>query len=365
MSKKICFIGLTAFLLTGALGAETLNRSGKLEQGDSRLPKSGEYYDSYSIKVRAGQRIQADLSSTEFDAFLILQSPSGDETSNDDANGSTRNATLGVIAGENGEWKILVTSTGDPKVGSYELKVVTEDLGTLTPYSGKLETGDTQSVKGEYYDTYRFQARDGQRVLLDLVSSEAKFDTYLIVVAPSGARSSNDDYVTANHSYLDMVVDETGEYKVYITSVKPEEVGDYKLLVVMGGMGQVQRFNGRIDENDPKDENGKPHDIYKFRATAGQHIVVEMNSTEFDTFLIVKSPAGAAQENDDVDSSNRNSRLDFTAGESGEYTIQASAYDATGKGAYKVKVTLVGGNTSNQEPLPPPPAETPARPRPR
>lgn len=345
---------IAGLILVSSVMPQASSQSGRLETGDQRLPKSGELYDTVPFKTRAGQRIQVDLSSTDFDAYLIIVSPSGDQTSNDDINGSNRNSMVSVIASETGEWKALVTSTGNVQTGAYEIKITMEDVGALTPYTGKLERTDTQSIKGEFYDIYKFQARDGQRVLLDLISNDAKFDTFMIIVAPSGARQFNDDYITANHSYMDTVVEETGEYKLYVTSAKPEEIGDYKLMVVIGNTGQVQRFNGKLESTDQKNENGKQYDPYSINVTAGQHVIVEMTSTEFDTFLIVRSPGGKAMENDDIDSSNKNSRVDFTAEETGEYKIQAAAYEADSFGNYKVKVVTMGA--------PQAPISTPANP---
>src|SRR5258705_9785328 len=68
--------------------------------------------------------------------------------------------------------------------------------GTPTVYRGTLASGDAQLSTGEYYDTYEFQGRAGQRAVFDLTSSA--FDPYLMVVAPSGDKKANDDFNGSN-----------------------------------------------------------------------------------------------------------------------------------------------------------------------
>src|SRR5258705_9433517 len=64
--------------------------------------------------------------------------------------------------------------------------------GTPTVYRGALASGDAQLSTGEYYDTYEFQGRAGQRAVFDLTTSA--FDPYIMVVAPSGEKKENDDF---------------------------------------------------------------------------------------------------------------------------------------------------------------------------
>src|SRR5258705_702514 len=110
--------------------------------------------------------------------------------------------------------------------------------GTPTVYRGALASGDAQLSTGEYYDTYEFQGRAGQRAVFDLTTSA--FDPYIMVVAPSGEKKENDDFNSSkSHSRLELALEETGTYRVIVTSYEKGEAGAYELLIESGGSGKV------------------------------------------------------------------------------------------------------------------------------
>lgn len=97
--------------------------------------------------------------------------------------------------------------------------------------TGTLARGDGQLDSGEYVDRYRFRGRRGQRVAIDLASSE--FDTYVILVPPSGRQQDNDDRGdgASTDSRIETALAEDGEYQVLVTSYRPGETGGYRLEV--------------------------------------------------------------------------------------------------------------------------------------
>jgi hypothetical protein len=101
-------------------------------------------------------------------------------------------------------------------------------------HRGRLELGDSQLPSNEYYDQYTFWGGHGDVVVVDLFSSE--FDPYLILVAPSGADVQNDDYAgSANRSRIEQVLDESGEWRVLVTSYRPGESGAYEVSITTVG----------------------------------------------------------------------------------------------------------------------------------
>lgn len=96
-------------------------------------------------------------------------------------------------------------------------------------YRGQLDTGDDR-LDGDYYDTYDFYGNAGDAVVVDLFSSS--FDTYLILMAPSGADTQNDDYnESLDHSRIEKVLNETGTWTVFVTSYESGETGAYELSI--------------------------------------------------------------------------------------------------------------------------------------
>src|SRR5258705_1219262 len=120
--------------------------------------------------------------------------------------------------------------------------------GTPTVYRGALASGDAQLSTGEYYDTYEFQSRAGQRAVFDLTTSA--FDPYIMVVAPSGEKKENDDFNgSKSHSRLELALEETGTYRVIVTSYEKGEAGAYELRIQGGGSGRVAAEPGLRGES--------------------------------------------------------------------------------------------------------------------
>ena len=161
--------------------------------------------------------------------------------------------------------------------------------GSPIVYRGTLGAGDTQLQTGEYYDTYQFEGRSGQRVVFDLTASA--FDPYLMVVAPSGDKKENDDFNESNsRSRLELALEETGTYRVIVTSYKKDEAGAYELHIEGGGSGAVaaqpgvRTESGRLAAGDTTLRTGEYRDGFTFDGRRGQMVTVDLRSTTFDTY---------------------------------------------------------------------------------
>ena len=96
---------------------------------------------------------------------------------------------------------------------------------------GQLGASDRRLESGEYVDEFRFSGRRGQRVSIEL-GSEA-FDTYLILVPPSGEQIDNDDEGNgeSTDSRIETALPADGEYRILVTSFQPGETGRYRLAL--------------------------------------------------------------------------------------------------------------------------------------
>ncbi len=86
------------------------------------------------------------------------------------------------------------------------------------------------------------------------------------------------------------------------------------------------------------------YDYYTFNGTAGQQIVISMNSTAIDSYLFLIAPNNQYIAEDNDSGGNRNSRIPttgsfFTLPATGSYTILASSYNANEIGAYTLALT--------------------------
>ncbi|MFI4861735.1 MAG: caspase family protein [Phycisphaerales bacterium JB063] len=101
---------------------------------------------------------------------------------------------------------------------------------------------------------------------------------------------------------------------------------------------------GTLTDADDKLEDGSPYDQFTFDASAGDQIVVEMTSTEVDTYLALDADQlTEVIENDDMAEGVTNSRIEYTATRDGEFAIIATCFNPDARGAYTVTVTITPG----------------------
>src|SRR5215217_2970806 len=107
----------------------------------------------------------------------------------------------------------------------------TQQLRIGAPAGGALAAGDDRLSSGEFVDRYRFSGRRGERVAIDLGSTD--FDAYLILRGPDGRQIDNDDRDArqGTDSRIETALAADGEYEVSVTSYRPGETGRYSLAL--------------------------------------------------------------------------------------------------------------------------------------
>ena len=266
---------------------------GRLRSGDSTRANDS-YSDTFTFIADRGDSAVIDLRSGEFDTYLIVRAPGGEEFTNDDYESSFDRSLLSLTLTETGIYEVVVSSYNPGETGGYTVQIET-DAGTPadinTQIQGELADGDATFDSGEFNDSYSFEGRPGQRVTLDLRSDE--FDTYLILRSPNGESLANDDAENTSHSSIETELTELGSYEVIVTSFVAAETGGYVLNIRDGGAAAGQTVANRdvinlgigdsiqasLTTNDSRSDDRKYEDSYVFSAEAGQSIAVEMTST--------------------------------------------------------------------------------------
>ncbi|MCK4514292.1 MAG: hypothetical protein KAU31_03490, partial [Spirochaetaceae bacterium] len=165
--------------------------TGNLESGDEQTA-DGSYIDWYPLPVSAGGRLRVDLSSVDFDTYLIVELPGGRIRENDDTMGT--NSSVGFTPATGGVARVGVRSYGYGGIGQYEVTVVEEEVQLIS--IGETVTADLLGNSAVYF----LQGFSGQSVEVDLSSFE--IDTILTIEDPDGTYLSNDDYGQSTDSHL-------------------------------------------------------------------------------------------------------------------------------------------------------------------
>jgi hypothetical protein len=331
--KRYCFLIIFGWLFSaGLLFSQTLSYPGELGVGDAKL---GKYFDTYSLQLSAGDRVVATLSSPDFDTYLIIESPDGLELENDDF-GDGDFSRLDVLVQQGGEWKVKVTSYEENEQGQYLLLVNREKLRHLESFEGVLDESDPVSIKDERYDRYTIRLEERQRVLIQMDSEE--MDSFLVLKPPRGRTIRNDDHGDEIDSRIDTVAEVGGTYELYATTNQGGETGSYTLSIFTGGLAAIDRRQGSLVGPDSESAGGSYYEDHALQLAAGAHLIVEMVSDDFDTFLEVMGPNDFYDMNDDYGGSTAVSRLEIFAPEAGEYVFTASAYEDGAAGDYSLTI---------------------------
>jgi hypothetical protein len=339
--------------------------TGSLDPDDPTL-NQGEHYDTYTVDVEAGEWLEVDLTSSDFDPYLVAIAPSGDDEQNDDFEGSRERSHLRFRASESGTYRVLATSYAAGERGRYRLEIAAEggrgqalpaglrgdDEAGVRYERGELEEGDETLNSGEYRDAYTFEGRAGQNVVLDLRAQA--FDPYLILDFPGDDQLDNDDHEgDVRRSLISTTLPEDGTYRVLVTSYRVGETGAYDLQMrgtVGGGAGgpgytpgsgrRVER--GQLAAGDPTLGEGEFYDTYTFEGVPGRRVRLDLTSSAFDTYLVLQPPRGENVQNDDFEGDVRHSRIEMDLTEPGTYTVYATSYAGRETGAYELVLDLGG-----------------------
>ncbi|MFN3814896.1 PPC domain-containing protein [Brevundimonas sp.] len=223
---------------------------------------------------------------------------------------------------------------------------------------GVLEEGDAYgpvkswSDEEHLHDDYLIRLESGQRLEIGLTSGD--FDSYLALYRDGTQDTreplvSDDDSGGYPHALLWHTVDTSGTYRIQVRGFSPDSAGAYQLTLVERPPAPPEPRPSRIQPRgevngelargvDPQLSNDELYDVYVFRARAGERVQVRLNAEDFDPIVYVGRGAGGAFEelgrNDDGGDGTLNSRLIFTAPETGDYVIRAAALSASGEGSY-------------------------------
>lgn len=238
-----------------------------------------------------------------------------------------------------------------------------------------ITTADPALSDGTRFHVWRFTARAGQDVAVALDSRE--FDVFLMVLAAEGESQEALQMETPDRAtrvaQTAIRIPRDGDYLIVANTQRPEAVGRYQLSLrtlseacAAGGPCAVEgdEVSGltplrRIDVSaarrialgdsssadlaatDGRLMDSSYFDAWRYEGRAGERIVLDLLSREFDSYLIVARVTAdgpeSMRENDDAPSTS-NSQLAVELPESGTYVIVATSFQPGRTGRYALRL---------------------------
>ncbi|HYC67784.1 PPC domain-containing protein [Brevundimonas sp.] len=327
--------------------------SGRDPEADDGLP-----YDAFSFRARQGERFAVALDSEAFDPVVRVGRMEGgafvELAQNDDGPDSGLNSRLVFTAPDDGDYLVRVTPLNASAVGAYSLAlqegpppVAADPIAIGATAQGQLAEGDGKNANGILTDAWRFEGREGQRVRIDMTSTD--FDTYLELFDENRVSLDQDDDggPEDTNSRLIFTLPRTGAYIIEARAFS-EATGAYSLSIAEVEPDRAPEaiafgatLQGEIGEGDPRDDDDRGYDAFAFSGREGQRIQAIMRSGDFDTFLQVGKADGefsALASDDDGLMEGTDSRLSFTLPEDGDYVLRALPLGSEGKGLYALEL---------------------------
>lgn len=332
-------------------------KMGEIAQGDPE-DDDGVPYDAWTFTARRGERISIALDSEAFDPVVRVGRMEGADFTelarNDDGADSGLNSRLMFSPPEDGRYVVRATPLNAAGAGAYTLTLAqgpqppaARRVAMDETVQGELTEQDAKTDAGAPVDAYSFQGREGQRVRIDMGSSD--FDTYVELFDDARVSLATDDDGAAEgtNSRLIFTLPRTGEYVVEargfssatgdytfkVTEIPPERAPD---PIAFG-----RTLQGEIGENDSRDNEDRGFDGYAFSGREGQRIQAIMRSGDFDTYLQIGEAGGdftALASDDDGLGEGTDSRLNFVLPKDGDYVLRASPLGSDAKGLYSLEL---------------------------
>jgi hypothetical protein len=338
---------------------------GTLSESDPQLYERG-HFKVYQFRAQPGVRYVVTMHSEEFDAYLTLARTVGGITDHmmfdDDGGSEPLAARLRFQVPEAGTYLLIAQALVEDGAGPFTIALDTVTIRQPTP--GDIRVGQTVNaelteddaeydIEGEdisgWYDLYRFQAREGQRLRITV-----QFEDYI----PNIAVGTMEDGVfqmleedTGAGGSLMFTVPATGDYVLQVGAYG-SVTGEYTVSMQERAPAQQARtapvrrgqsVTGTLNAEDPELDDGRWYDAYAYTGRAGEELRITMSSEDFDTYLIIgRMVDGEFEEletNDDgEEGSGTNSVLEIELPEDGRYVIYATSFLEGTEGEYSLSV---------------------------
>ncbi len=330
----------TAIASQGGDIALNQNVAGSLDAGDAT--------NTYTFTVSDAAAVTIDVTSDDFDPFVVLQGADGSELASDDDSAGNLNARIADVSLPGaGTYSVVVSSSGGTGLGGSFTLLVSTGAGVVEPTAtpevilepgGSIEFGDvvTGALAGES-TSYTFEGSAGDAVSITAESED--FDAFLTLSDAAGNTLTTDDDSGGNLNARieNFILPADGTYTINVSSFSVGASGSFTLSLASGsttveptplpGGGDIalgDRVSGELS-------GGSETVRYTFQGEVGQTVTITLTSEDFDTFVRLEDPDGFELISDDDGAGSLDSRITaYALPANGLYTIVVESYDGAG-----------------------------------
>jgi hypothetical protein len=225
------------------------NISGELRDGGARLTATDSLFNTYSIALRAGQRVNVKMDKVgeaNLDPLLeigLSTSAAFQALAKDDDGGQGLNARIKFTAPSDSTYIIRATAAEPTQEGQYSVSVSDMPVPVVPPIPARAKLGETihgnlgaiDPLRNDshYFDRYVFNGQVGET--FEITASAENFD---ITVGARQIDRVDDDYASDDDSgggtnaKLIYTVTTAGPQVIRVTTIEESAEGDYSLVII-------------------------------------------------------------------------------------------------------------------------------------
>lgn len=319
----------------------------------------------HTLRLAAGETVRITARSRDFDAMLKVYGPAGTEPlAEDDDSGGGTTAELTFQAERAGLYQIAISQSGDGdgedrSARAYDLTVLAATAPVITP-PRPIAPNAAQPTTVDMAQCgsgcrFTFAAKEGDRLIAETTGGGSDADPVLELRMGAEKLGEDDDGGDGLNARLVRPIGRTGTYTLVARTVNGR--GSFSLALAL--RPPVSRptvalvpgtpASGRITADAALTDEGHFYNSYRLHGRAGQRVVIDMVSSDFDAQLLIfgDTVLGPVQlaENDDIEADtpgrsrpqSLNSRLALTFVKDGD--VEVRAVSLTEQGAYTLRVS--------------------------
>lgn len=244
---------------------------------------------------------------------------------------------------------LLLLPAGAAAQSEWEQQVLDQirAMGSAVASEGYALVGDvyTGSLYAQDSEDFTLTLQAGVHYVLVGVCDNDCPDIDLALYDGSGNQADS-DYQDDAYPVVDASPTRTESYSVHVYMAECTAEPCFYGVGVYAPTGSAstssgsasQNYRGQLESSDDR-LAGNYFDTYTVYGSVGDLVVIELTSSDFDTYLGLVAPSGSYTENDDYAGSTSRSRIEHRLDEGGEWTVVVTSYQQGATGAYQLSVT--------------------------